>query len=138
MIEQFSTAPFMSQMPVFARLLSEGRLADLRERMLKRMRTGLLLFGGITLAAAVLATPVLLLIKSRTTFIPTDSWLLLCFLALLQLINRQAPAIASLGNHILFYRAQSVAAIVTVLLLTFCAKFASLNGIISNVLSCLT
>jgi hypothetical protein len=131
MIQQFATAPFMSQVPIFSRLLSEGRLVDLRERMLRRIRTGLLLFGSIALAAAVLATPILSLIKSRTPFIPTDSWLLLCFFALAQVINQQAPAIAGLGNNILFYREQSVAAIVTVLLLAFCARFASMNEIIA-------
>jgi hypothetical protein len=131
MIQQFATAPSLSQTPVFSRLLSEGRLADLRERMLSRIRTGLLLFGSIALAAAVFATPILSMIKSRTPFIPTDSWLLLCFFALAQIINQQAASIAGLGNNILFYRENSVAAIITVLLLFFCARFSSMNAIIA-------
>jgi hypothetical protein len=131
MIQQFASAPFMSQLPVFSRLLSEGRLAELRERMLKRIRTVLTLFGAIALTAAVLAAPVLWVIKSRTPFIPADSWLLLCLFTLGQVINQQAPAVAGIGNYMVFYREQLVAAIVTVLLLTFCGRFAGMNGIIA-------
>ena len=131
MIQQFASAPFVSQTPLFARLLSEGRLAELRERILRRIRMVLLILAGIALTAAVLAPLVLLAIKSKTPFIPVDSWLLLCLLTLGQVINQQAPAAAALGNNVLFYREQSVAAIVTVLLLAFFGRFASMNVIIA-------
>jgi hypothetical protein len=85
----------------------------------------------MALCTALLAGPMLWIIKSKTPFIPIESWLLLCFLTLGQLINQQAPAAAALGNNQLFYWEQSAAAIVTVSLLTFTGRFADVNGIIT-------
>jgi hypothetical protein len=131
MLQQFAAAPFMSQIPFFSRLLSEGRLAELRDRMLRRTRSVLMLFGAMVLCTALLAGPMLWIIKSKTPFIPVESWLLLCFLTLGQLINQQAPAAAALGNNQLFYWEQSAAAIVTVSLLAFTGRFADVNGVIA-------
>lgn len=131
MLQQFATAPFMSQVPFFSRLLSEGRLAELRERTLGRTRSVLFLFGAMALVIALLAGPALWIIKSKTPFIPMESWLLLCFLTLGQLINQQAPAAAALGNNQLFYWEQSIAAVVTVSLLAFAGSVAGINAIIA-------
>jgi hypothetical protein len=106
-------------------------LAELRERMLSRTRYVLMLFGAMALCTALLAGPMLWIIKSKTPFVPVESWLLLCFLTLGQLINQQAPAAAALGNNQLFYWEQSVAAIVTVSLLAFTGKVANVNGFIA-------
>lgn len=116
-ITEISQAPFSSVQPLMSRLMAAGDIEILRILIRKRMLYTLILNStGILVASLVL--PVLMnMIGSKIPFISLKAWYLLGGLMLVQRFDILCCAVSAIGNHMIYYWENAIAALVGALVL---------------------
>ena len=118
-LQQFSMVPFISQMPYFTLLLSEGKQHKLKKLTNQRLVMAQAIFVIGVLTIGIFGPMMLDLIGSSATMLPTLPWLVLSLVFLHERFNTYNLAICGLGNHIAMYWQQALAGGLSLLLMWF-------------------
>lgn len=130
-LQQFAMTPFSSQQPRFTRLMSSGRLDELRNVMSQRIAIsqGLLLLG--VLGIGIVGPTLLTLMGSNIQLLGLWAWLALGGVFLYERFNTFNLAVSAVGNNMLMYWHLLASGACTLLMLWFVTPLWGVWGIIA-------
>jgi hypothetical protein len=102
-IAEFSQAPFYSKIPTFSKMRAQAAINDLKIAAGTAMKRSLILFTVTALIVGFGSDFIFLIIKSKTSFVPTVFWLTMVVTWYLERHHAMHAQIYCTTNHIPFY-----------------------------------
>lgn len=116
-VVDFSRAPFYSKLPVLSALRAQGSNSQLLAVAKKGMIITVVTFTGAVILIGLLHTPILHLIKSKTSFVDNRVWALMCIAFLLERYGALHIQLYSITNKIIWHKANVMTGLLTILII---------------------